>query len=170
MNYEPKRGDLAIYQTPGIGLAGMLVKEVQEDVIIGRSMAGGGRTIEWTRENIRKGLAKLYKARWCDGCKGRREVLDTESEFVRCGTCDGLGLVVEGDPTFPPGKQACANPDDLRLRGWMVAVHNDYWQNGCRMTFWLFTRGSECVKGEGASDAEALNLVRADLAARERTR
>lgn len=171
MTYEPKKGDLAIYQTPGIGMAGMLIEQVKEDVIVGRSMQSekGGRYIEWTRSNIRDGLGRLYKANWCDGCKGRHEVLNSENEFVRCVTCDGLGLVVEGDPTFPPAEEA-GNPDDLRERGWMVAVHNDYMQNGARYTFWLLTRGSECVKGEGASDGEALNRVRAELTARERSR
>lgn len=169
MTYEPKKGDHAIYQAPGMGLAGMLVKEVTEDVIVGRSSSDGGRTLTWTRSNIRDGLACLYKARYCDGCKGRHEVLNSENEFVRCMTCYGLGLVVEGDPTFPPADEA-SRPDDLRERGWMVAVHNDYMQNGARYTFWLLTRGSECVKGEGASDGEALNRVRAELTARERSR
>ena len=38
---------------------------------------------------------------------------------------------------------------ELRRRGWMVAVHNDYMQNGVLHTFWLFTKGGRCVKGEG---------------------
>ena len=51
-------------------------------------------------------------------------------------------------------------PDDLRKEGWSVAVHNDYHQDGKLFTFWLFTRGRECVKGEGATDLEALDQVR----------
>lgn len=54
-------------------------------------------------------------------------------------------------------------PGDIRALGWDVAVHNDYRLNGEPHTFWLFTRGSECVKGEGRTDAEALNKVRAAL-------
>jgi hypothetical protein len=53
-----------------------------------------------------------------------------------------------------------ASPDDIRQEGWMVAVHNDYRLNGVFHTFWMFTRGSRCVKGEGRTDAEALDQVR----------
>jgi len=56
-----------------------------------------------------------------------------------------------------------SSPDDLRRRGWRVAVHNDYRQHGQHWTFWLFTRGSTCVKGEGRTDAEALDSVRRQL-------
>lgn len=49
--------------------------------------------------------------------------------------------------------------DVLRERGWSVAVHNDYRLRGERQTFWLFTCGSRCVKGEGPTDAVALSLV-----------
>lgn len=51
-------------------------------------------------------------------------------------------------------------PDDIRAQGWMVAVHNDYRQDGKLFTFWLFTKGDLCAKGEGRSDAEALDMVR----------
>lgn len=54
-------------------------------------------------------------------------------------------------------------PDDIRSRGWKVAVHNDYTLGGNDCTFWLFTKGSVCVKGEGQDDEEALNEVRAAL-------
>lgn len=53
-----------------------------------------------------------------------------------------------------------SRPDDLRAAGWMVAVHNDYRQDGTLYTFWLFTRGDRCVKGEGTTDTEALNQCR----------
>ena len=53
-----------------------------------------------------------------------------------------------------------ALPDDLRDKGWAVAVHNDYRQDGARRTFWLFTKGDRCVKGEGNTDREALDEVR----------
>lgn len=52
-------------------------------------------------------------------------------------------------------------PDDLRAQGWAVAAHNDYRQLGEPHTFWLLTRGCECVKGEGHTDADALNNIRA---------
>lgn len=45
----------------------------------------------------------------------------------------------------------------------MVAVHNDYRLSGKLFTFWLFTKGNLCVKGEARTDAEALNQVRRKL-------
>lgn len=56
-----------------------------------------------------------------------------------------------------------SRPDDLRAAGWMVAVHNDYHLDGEFHTFWLFTKGGRCVKGEGRTDLEALTLVRAGV-------
>lgn len=48
----------------------------------------------------------------------------------------------------------------LREYGWSVAVHNDYRLDGKPMTFWLFTHpGGRWAKGEGATDAEALDAV-----------
>jgi hypothetical protein len=60
-----------------------------------------------------------------------------------------------------------SSPGDIRTKGWMVAVHNDYRQNGENHTFWLFTRGDRCAKGEGKTDAEALNQVRLKIAKQE---
>ena len=60
--------------------------------------------------------------------------------------------------------EACA--DDLRAKGLTVAVHNDYRLNGERCTFWLFVDGAGMsYKGEGQTDAVALNQVRAAFAA-----
>jgi hypothetical protein len=57
-------------------------------------------------------------------------------------------------------------PDDLRARGLMVAVHNDYRLHGQPMTFWLFVGpDGMSYKGEGLTDAEALDQVRAKLSA-----
>ena len=65
--------------------------------------------------------------------------------------------------------QSPSNPDDIRKAGWSVAVHNDYRLKGEFHTFWLFTKPIEwfqnldiqaSVKGEGRSDAEALNQIR----------
>lgn len=45
----------------------------------------------------------------------------------------------------------------IRARGWVVAVHNDYTQNGCQYTFWLFTHpNGRWAKGEGEDDAVAV--------------
>ena len=65
----------------------------------------------------------------------------------------------------PPFHEALAT---LRAAGWMVAVHNDYRQNGKLMTFWLFTREGFAVKGEGETDAEALARVTEQISGRDR--
>lgn len=54
-------------------------------------------------------------------------------------------------------------PADIRALGWSVAVHNDYRQDGRPMTFWLFVRDGRAVKGEGATDADALDEVRKQI-------
>lgn len=63
--------------------------------------------------------------------------------------------------------------DDLRSKGFKVAVHNDYELNGERFTFWLLTiplgnqHGHAIVrafKGEGKTDAEALDQIRGRFA------
>lgn len=70
-----------------------------------------------------------------------------------------------------------SHPDDLRAAGLTVAVHNDYTLNGERMTFWLMTyplppekvefrSGVKTIafKGEGKTDQEALDRIRAQWA------
>jgi hypothetical protein len=49
----------------------------------------------------------------------------------------------------------------LRDRGWLVAVHNDYLKDGRVHTFWLFTasHGPYFAKGESTDDYYALNQV-----------
>lgn len=47
----------------------------------------------------------------------------------------------------------------LRGAGWVVAVHNDYVLDGRKMTFWGFSRNDRWVRGEGATDADALMAV-----------
>lgn len=56
--------------------------------------------------------------------------------------------------------------DDIRALGWSVAVHNDYKLAGKHFTFWLFTKGDQCVKGEGPTDAFALETIWAQLESR----
>ncbi len=57
---------------------------------------------------------------------------------------------------------------DIREAGWSVAVHNDYRQGGEMHTFWLFTHPcGRWVKGEGRTDAEALNTIRTALDAEQ---
>ena len=51
----------------------------------------------------------------------------------------------------------------LRWAGWRVAVHNDYRLDGKDHTFWLFTKGYLAAKGEGLTDAEALQEVEREV-------
>ena len=60
------------------------------------------------------------------------------------------------------------SPFDIRGQGWDVAVHNDYTLDGRPHTFWLFTKGDRCAKGEGQTDADALNEVREEVMRIER--
>ena len=61
--------------------------------------------------------------------------------------------------------------DEIRKKGWRVAVHNDYHIGGELHTFWLFTRAGSlgpsgatvAVKGEGRTDMEALDEVWAKI-------
>jgi hypothetical protein len=55
--------------------------------------------------------------------------------------------------------------DDLREACLTVAVHNDYRLDGLSMTFWLMTWQPRqgpgvAFKGEGRTDAEALDQIR----------
>lgn len=83
-----------------------------------------------------------------------------------CQDCwtQGAGKVVAWMPfsaaPAAPTAQGQGNPDDIRAAGWAVAVHNDYRLHGQSHTFWLFTKGDRATKGEGLTDAEALNAVR----------
>ena len=66
-----------------------------------------------------------------------------------------------------------SSPDDLRGLGLRVAVHNDYMLDGVLHTFWLMTQEVpqdsgrpllRAFKGEGVSDHEALDQIRARFA------
>jgi hypothetical protein len=59
--------------------------------------------------------------------------------------------------------------EELRQDGWMVAIHNDYWQNGKLYTFWLVTnRDGRYFKGESSmehgGDVSALNTIKNAIA------
>ena len=53
-----------------------------------------------------------------------------------------------------------SSPDDLRACGWLVAVHTDSRHSGRFHTYWLMVRDSTAVRGEGATDAIALGIIR----------
>jgi hypothetical protein len=59
--------------------------------------------------------------------------------------------------------------NNLRETGWAIGAHNDYFINGARYTFYLFThRHYGWVKGEGINDRVALEQATHDAdAARE---
>lgn len=71
-------------------------------------------------------------------------------------------------PNKPLEPRKASDPADIREKGWVVAVHNDYREKGEFRTFWLFTKHSRCIKGEGPSDAGALNQIREQIAEVER--
>lgn len=75
-----------------------------------------------------------------------------ELEHLRSSPLPAVGEGWKVDAAFVP--------NDLRLDGWTVAVHNDYRQNGKRQTFWLLTKDGRCIKGEGPDDADALDQCR----------
>ena len=70
-------------------------------------------------------------------------------------------IIRERDEAIARAERAEASlPEDIRNKGWAVAVHNDYRLNGEKHTFWLFTKGDFAIKGEGLTDAEALDAIR----------
>lgn len=100
----------------------------------------------------------------CDESKASAEYTDHRSAYKH-GHRDARHAAADIVNEFSSRPAALAAPDDIRARGWAVAVHNDYRLNGVANTFWLFTKDGCAVKGEGKTDAEALNEVRAALAA-----
>ena len=75
--------------------------------------------------------------------------------------CDQVSEVADRAATLAVLKGV---PNDLRMNGWAVAIHNDYRQNGEQHTFWLLTnKEGRYVKGEGLTDVEALEQIRESL-------
>lgn len=63
----------------------------------------------------------------------------------------------KGCVSHSAAKSGSAALDELRSAGWVVAIHNDYRQNGKLYTFWLMTHpNGQYLKGEGKTDCEAL--------------
>ena len=54
----------------------------------------------------------------------------------------------------------------IHARGWVVAIHNDYRQNGRLRTFWLWTCDEYAVKGEGDNNHAALDIVISEITIR----
>jgi hemerythrin len=100
----------------------------------------------------------------------RREVYAEGHSVIFCtnSACRSNGGTFDMDPKAgASGSMLVALtagcPDDLRAQGWAVAAHHDSQLNGVPHTFWLLTRGERCVKGEGRTDAEALDQIRGRL-------
>ena len=100
---------------------------------------------------------------WADNGKHRFQVC--------CGPCATHSAVCKNETQavdyWNRRTPILSVPEDIRSEGWTVAVHNDYRLHGKSHTFWLFTKGDMCVKGEGGTDEEALAQVRSELARRE---
>lgn len=104
--------------------------------------------------------------------EGERDALSRQhyDEWVRAGAAEHDRDVYKAKRDSARSELAAlrermrALPDDLRAAGWSVAVHNDYRINGESHTFWLFTHpDGRYAKGEGRTDAEALDQVRTAL-------
>ncbi len=107
---------------------------------------------------------------YCEGCRRKNEW--PKSAMVCRGPCEVCNIKADcydiPSSALPMPKASktlkvldLSKPDDIRQRGWMVAVHNDYKLKGEPYTFWLFTKGLLFAKGEGKTDREALDQVRA---------
>ena len=89
---------------------------------------------------------------------GHREL--TEAEEEEAGT--KIGDILTQDRRHREGRRRSLTSMLRLLRdaGWMVAVHNDYRQDGKLMTFWLFTHPmGRWLKGEAESDEDAVFKV-----------
>jgi hypothetical protein len=82
----------------------------------------------------------------------------------RVGRSVGRTLYVGATPPAPDLSHRWL--ERFRADGWTVAIHNDYRLNGRTMTFWLLTHeaSGRFVKGEGATDTEALSEAGAAIA------
>jgi hypothetical protein len=105
--------------------------------------------------------------------RGAEWALLDKSEFIPVDSVDGAMAAAQDDhekrilsvianPRLETASVA-SSPDDIRAMGWTVASHNDYRLNGEAHTFWLFTKDGRAIKGEGRTDAVALNAVRVIL-------
>lgn len=83
--------------------------------------------------------------------KGARDLADALDSLLAASKARGIG-------------EGVASPDDFRRIGYSVAVHNDYRLDGEAHTFWLLTHPEgHWLKGEGRTDAEALDAIRSSL-------
>ena len=88
------------------------------------------------------------------------------ADYIGYSTHDQLLVSAIASALLQERERAAKYPDwegklqHLRNDGWMVAAHNDYRLSGEFYTFWLLTHPSgRWLKGEGKSDAEAMDLI-----------
>lgn len=120
-----------------------------------------------------------------------REILNSIERLTYSGdpdqACRQIEKLVQGAPRLAQDLEAAehwtngwmfdedsaaSRADDLREKGWAVAVHNDYKLPDGMCTFWLMTKriGNQTIalKGEGYSDRIALDLIREQVSKLER--
>lgn len=86
----------------------------------------------------------------------------SEQEQQRSDAADALARLTAEHEALKATAEGLAVLADLRRAGWSVAVHNDYRLNGEAHTFWLMTHpNGRWIKGEGRTDAEALDALSA---------
>lgn len=75
----------------------------------------------------------------------------------------------EPQPSAHAAELDASRPDDLRKLGWFVGIHNDYAVKGVPFTYWSLNHpaSGRFLKGEGRTDAEALDQIREQLRAEE---
>jgi len=102
---------------------------------------------------------------------GRCEEVEQATDTALIGAEKGVSVIIDNtiEKAVTEALEAAGQyiPGDLRALGWSVATHNDYRQDGKFHTFWLLTKSGQCVKGEGESDAEALNQIRVAIRRKE---
>jgi hypothetical protein len=108
----------------------------------------------------------------CQDCGGPADFDDADRVQCGCGStvCSSCCEAFEGESYCARcvlDKLRAAWPGDLRAAGWSVAVHNDYRQDGKRYTFWLMVKDGRALKGEGRTDGDALDEIRAQVKALE---
>src|ERR1043165_9566786 len=58
-------------------------------------------------------------------------------------------------------------PDDLIEAGWHVELRHDYRENGLWHVYYLVAKEDCCAKGQGLTDAEALDQIRKEIRSSE---
>jgi len=106
---------------------------------------------------------RVMNSRTCRVYDTRPSVGRSQKRRRTCQCCGRRFTTREAmDPHLSHGGGE-GDPADIRALGWMVALHNDYRHDGKHHTSWLFTKATVCVKGVGATDAQALNEVRRQI-------